>query len=102
MIFSRWIPPADVFYSGNQWLVRLELAGISPDEIDIVTRGELLRVRGRRRDLYLQEGFACHSMEISYSNFERDLEFPARIRPDSISLDYRDGILLIHLETIDR
>ena len=35
MIFATWKPPADVFYSGNRWVIKVELAGISPDEVEI-------------------------------------------------------------------
>lgn len=99
MIFSPWNPHADVFYSGNQWLIHLELAGIAPDEVEIFAEGGRLTVRGRRRDLLVRQGFACHSMEITYSSFERTFALPARILPDSIRRDYRQGILQIHFAT---
>lgn len=100
--YSPWKPPADVFYSGNQWLVKIELAGITPDEVEIIAQGAGLVVRGRRRDLLLRQGFSCHSMEISYSNFERSFSLPDRIVPDSIGWDYQQGILLISFTTEDR
>ena len=99
MIFATWEPPADVFYSGNRWLIKVELAGISPDQVEIEARGSTLTVRGSRRDMYLQQGFSCHSLEISYSSFARSFALPARIDQESLSWDYRDGILQIQLTT---
>lgn len=99
MIFATWKPPADVFYSGNRWVIKVELAGISPSEVEIEARGSTLTVRGRRRDLLLQQGFSCHTLEISYCNFERSLSLPAPIDTDSIAWEYRDGILQIQLRT---
>lgn len=99
MIFAAWNPPADIFYCGNQWVIKIELAGISPDELEIVTQRNVLWVRGRRKDRFLQKGFSCHSMEISYSSFERKVALPATIDNDSIHWDYQQGILQIQLET---
>lgn len=99
MIFATWKPPADIFYSGNRWLIKIELAGISPDKVEIETRGNTLTVRGSRRDLLLQQGYSCHSLEISYSNFERSIALPSAIDGSSLSWQYRDGMLQIQLNT---
>lgn len=97
--FPPWKPPADIFYSGNQWLIKVELAGIAPDEVEIVARGTTLVVRGRRRDLLLRQGFSCHTMEISYSHFERSFSLPDPIVQNSIDFDYQWGILLVSFAT---
>ena len=101
MIFATWNPPADVFFSGNKWVVKVELAGISPEEVEILAQGNTLSVRGRRRDLLVQRGWSCHSLEISYSSFERSIALPARIIPTSIDWEYRHGILRIQFTTQD-
>lgn len=99
MYFATWKPAADIFYSGNQWLIRVELAGVSPAEVQVLTQGRELTVRGRRRDLRVQHGFICHALEISYSHFERTINLPARIATSSIRLEFQEGILNIYLTT---
>jgi HSP20 family protein len=99
MFYPCWKPATDIFNAGNRWLVKLEIAGVALADIGLLVRGRQLTVRGRRRDLVLQRGFICHSLEISYSDFERNLEFPAFILPGSISSEFHDGILYIHLDT---
>lgn len=100
MLFSPWKPPADIYYSGNQWLINLELAGVMPDEVKIIVQGRKLTVHGRRRDFRVRQGFACYSMEISYSHFERSFSLPAAIEPGSIHSEYQHGILQIHFHTV--
>ena len=51
--FLPWTPPADVYHAGNHWLIKIELAGISRDEVEFLVQGATLRVRGRRRDMML-------------------------------------------------
>lgn len=99
MFFAAWKPATDVFNDGSRWLIRMELAGVSPAELQVAARGNELSVRGRRRDLLLQPGYVCHVLEINYSSFERSVEFPAPIVPGSIQWECRDGILRIFLQT---
>jgi HSP20 family protein len=99
MYFASWKPAADIFYSGNQWLIRLELAGVLPDEVELVAERNVLTVRGRRRDLRIQSGFVCHALEIRYSHFERSFTLPGRISASSIRLEFHEGILSIYLAT---
>ena len=100
MYYTTWKPATDVFYSGRQWLIRMELAGVSPAEIDLVAQRDQLTVRGRRRDVLLQKGYICHSLEISYTRFEKQVVLPGLIDTRSIRTEYRDGILRIMLEIL--
>jgi HSP20 family protein len=101
MFYATWKPATDLFYSGNRWLIRMELAGVSPAEIAIVAQRNLLTVRGRRRDLRVQNDYICHSLEISYTHFERSISLPAPIILASIKWECRDGLLHIRLSTQD-
>ena len=99
MYFATWKPAADIFFSGNQWLIRVELAGVAPEEVQVLARGKELTIRGRRRDLRVQRGFVCHALEITYSDFERSISLPARIVVPGIRLEFQEGILNIYLTT---
>ena len=50
-----WYPAADVYRTGEGWVVKLELAGVAPDELEVEISGDTLRVarrgRGRRAPL---------------------------------------------------
>lgn len=99
MFFETWKPAADIFNCGKDWLVRVELAGVSPDEIELLVLRTRLTVRGRRRDVLVQQGFTCRALEINYTRFERHIELPEIIDPASLRYEYRDGILKIFLST---
>jgi HSP20 family protein len=51
-----------------------------------------------RRDWLIREGCFYHSLEISYSRFERVIEFPVDLSQAKVSTDYRDGMLLVQIE----
>jgi HSP20 family protein len=94
-----WRPAADVYQTRRGWLVKLDLAGVRPEDVTVEVQGRLLRVRGARRDCTVEENCQYYQMEIAYSSFERTLELPCDLERASISTDYRDGMLLVLIRT---
>ena len=92
-----WNPAADVYRTREGWTVKLDLAGVRVDELEIEIHDSTLRVRGSRRDTFYQEGFTYHQMEITYSRFEKAIQFPCSLQGASMGHDYRDGLLIINL-----
>jgi HSP20 family protein len=94
-----WNPAADVYRTRDGWTVKIDLAGVRPDELEIEVADRSLRVRGCRRDSFYQEGFTYHQMEITYSRFEKSIQFPCSIQGASLQREYRDGLLIIVLRS---
>jgi HSP20 family protein len=92
-----WNPAADVYKSENGWLVKVDLAGICNDDLTIEIDQSVLRISGCRRDTFYRDGFSCHQMEITYSRFEKTIQFPCSIETASVAHDYHDGFLIIKL-----
>jgi HSP20 family protein len=94
-----WCPAADVYRTLDGWIVKLDLAGISPDDLEIVVAGRELHVSGCRRDSFYGEGISYQQLEITYSRFERAFRFPCSIEGAHLARDYRDGLLILHLKS---
>ncbi|HEX8177696.1 MAG TPA: Hsp20/alpha crystallin family protein [Pyrinomonadaceae bacterium] len=94
-----WHPAADVYRTTDGWIVKLDLAGITPDDLEIEVAGAQLRVSGCRRDTFYGEGISYQQLEITYSRFERILRFPCSIEGAHLARDYRDGLLILHLKS---
>ena len=92
-----WNPAADVYRTTDGWLVKVDLAGVCSDELEIEISESLLTIRGCRRDTHCSDGFVFHQLEITYSRFEKSIEFPAPIEGASIHHDYKDGFLIINV-----
>ena len=93
-----WQPPTDIYRTSEGWLVKLELAGVAPEDVALNLRGRTLVVRGRRRDCCMGEVCQQLHMEIAYSRFERSIQLPADLSRVSIQTTFRDGMLLIRLD----
>ena len=92
-----WNPSADVYKTGDGWIVKVDLAGVCKDELELELDGNLLRIQGCRRDTLYREDFRYHQMEITYSRFEKTIQFPCTIEHASLAQDYSDGFLIVTL-----
>jgi len=90
-----WNPAADVYRSSDGWVVKVDLAGVCMDELEVEIRDSILSIRGCRKDTHIREGCTYHQMEITYSRFEKSIQFPSPIEGATIRHDYSDGFLII-------
>lgn len=93
-----WYPAADVYATEYGWLVKVELAGVSAEDIEIDVQGTQLYIAGCRRDRSCAVGMTYHQMEITYSRFEKTLDFPASIQGAVVEHNFDNGLLIIHLK----
>jgi HSP20 family protein len=95
-----WCPAADVYRSKDGWIVKVDLAGVKPADVEVIVDGDLLRISGSRRDGTCGEGISHYQLEITYSRFEKMIRFPRSIEHASIDRDYRDGLLILQLHEV--
>ena len=92
-----WYPAADVYQTPDGWVVKVELAGVATEEIEIDIQGNNLYIAGCRKDRSCAAGVAYQQMEITYSSFEKTLQFPSPIDGAVIEHMFENGLLIIHL-----
>ena len=98
-----WEPQADVYETREAVKVKVELAGVRPDSIQVERAGDgrTLSIRGVREDERTEavDRIMFHQMEIYLGPFERVLALPqgAEVDRDAVQAGYRDGFLLITL-----
>lgn len=92
-----WYPAADVYQTPDGWVVKVELAGVSAEEIEIDIEGSTLYIAGSRKDRSCVSGISYQQMEITYSNFEKTLRFPSPIDDTTLEHTVENGLLIITL-----
>jgi HSP20 family protein len=91
---TAWIPTADIFALGQDLVIRVELAGVAPQDIDLTFQESVLTISGeRRRDLDDEVSFFVH--ERFYGVFRRNLTLPVGISEDDISAEFDNGLVEI-------
>ena len=94
-----WYPAADVYRARDGWVVKIELAGVAPDELQVEISGDTLCVSGSRRDEVTTESVSYHQLEITYSRFEKTIRFPCPVEGARVERRYRDGLLVLYLRS---
>jgi HSP20 family protein len=84
---------AETFLRDGKWVLRLDLPGVEPKDIDVSVTGDNLTIRASRewRRPGANDGGAAH--EIHYGKFERSLTLPKGTKSDQIKASYQHGVL---------
>ena len=90
---SIWTPPTDVFEMEENFVVKVEVAGMREDDFEVLVEERILVIRGHRPDV--NERRAYHQMEIRFGKFEIALSLPAGLDLDKAVAEYKDGFLSI-------
>jgi len=96
-----WQPAIDVYETGSDVVVLVELAGVKEDEIEVTVHNNILIVRGERRDIKQGIKRTYSQMEILWGPFERDIVLPANVNVDQIKAFYEGGFLEIVLPKLN-
>jgi HSP20 family protein len=92
-----WTPACDIYEDGEEIVVRAELAGVEPGDVDIRFENGVLTLKGERK-LEKEEGREnYHRLELSYGTFTRAFSMPATIDSEKIRAESKQGVLLVHL-----
>lgn len=91
-------PNADVYYdkSREAVIVKLELPGIDPQQVDLEVDENVLRVGGVRSRQHHPDA-VYQQMEITYGRFERTVSLPPEVDPAGAAANYGSGYLEIVL-----
>ena len=92
---GRWTPHTDVYVSEHGLVVKVELAGMKSDSLEIIVDGQRLRITGVRPDCCRAPQCSFLVMEISYGPFETVLDLPTGFDLGQAKAIYVNGFLRI-------
>lgn len=93
---SAWVPSTDILARGEDLLIRIELAGVDPDDVDLRFSHGVLTVSGARSaDDGDHEGAAFLVRERYYGEFRRAITLPESVTSDDIEAAFEDGLVTI-------
>ena len=92
---GRWIPNTDVYTTDTGLVIKVELAGMKSENLEITVEGHRLRISGSRPDVCRAHKCNFLVMEISYGPFESVLELPPDYDLSQAKAIYVNGFLRI-------
>lgn len=97
-----WYPATDAYETEEEFVIRMDLSGVSREDIQVVMRSRIVHVHGLRRDASPPGRKTFHKMEIAMGPFARSIQVPERFARSETTATYRDGILEIRLRAKPR
>ena len=94
---SLWSPAVDVAERDDEFQVKVELPGVSKDDVKITMQDNILTIRGEKKQEKESKNSNYHRVERSYGSFQRSFTLPTSVKHDRIEASYKDGILTIAL-----
>jgi len=93
----QWLPATDVSETPESVTLRLEVPGLTRDQIKIAVENNVLTVRGEKTQETSSENEAFRRTERSFGSFERSFSLPAYVDTDNVQASLQDGVLSIAL-----
>jgi HSP20 family protein len=90
-----WRPATDAYETDDGFVVQMELAGMDPTRIEVLTDGRSLLVRGIRNDVTESGKKHFHNMEINVGPFVRRIPLTMAVDPESAVARYQGGFLYV-------
>ena len=97
---ATWMPALELVDAGDNFVLKAQLPGIDPKDIDVQVTREAISISGERRYENTDEKSGYVRSEFRYGKFHRVLPLPAHIQNDSVQADYKDGILTLTLPKV--
>ena len=92
---GHWVPNTDVYATDGGLVVKVELAGMRSENLEITVEGNRLRISGNRPDSCRAPKCSFFVMEINYGPFESVLELPPGYALGQARAAYLNGFLRI-------
>jgi HSP20 family protein len=90
-----WRPPTDVYETEEGTVVKIEVAGMTPDDFTISFINRTLIIRGVRQDTEEKQSF--HRLEIPYGEFQIEVILTDTYDVNQIQAKYDRGFLYVML-----
>jgi HSP20 family protein len=95
---QSWIPAIDVVETDDAIVLKAELAGMKPEDINIEVQDNVLTVSGERRFEEEVKEDKFYRIERRYGSFSRSLALPPTADESKVDAAYENGILKITVQ----
>jgi HSP20 family protein len=93
--------PVEIYESGNDIEVEIEVAGMKTGDFDITVMGNTLYIEGHKQGRKDSSQGVYHISERAYGYFCRKIAMPLPVDETKVTANYANGVLTVTLPKID-
>jgi len=95
---ATWVPPVDVFQTGDHELVlKAELPDMTREDIDVTVENFVLTIKGEKKLASDVKEEQFHHIERRYGAFSRSFSLPRTVDAGKVAAEYRNGVLTVRV-----
>jgi HSP20 family protein len=93
----RWLPAMDLVESGENFILRADLPGLSEEDVKVELEDDVLTISGERKSEHedKKEGFV--RVERAFGSFRRSLTLPEGVDAEKIEASFDKGVLEVRI-----
>jgi HSP20 family protein len=94
---GSWAPAVDIYEKDGNIVLKAELPGLDPKDVDVRVENNILTLRGERKFDNEVKRDNYHRVERAYGTFTRSFTLPNVVDTSNIKADFKDGVLHVVL-----
>ncbi len=93
----EWIPAIDVSETNDAVIVKIDVPGVKPEDMEISLVDNVLVIKGEKKKEEEEKKENYYRMERYYGSFMRSIQLPCEVDENKIEASYKDGVLKVVL-----
>ena len=99
-IIGDWLPAAEITETRDRFFIKAELPGMDEKDMDLDIRGNVLTIRGEKKNVKEDRGENHYLGDRYYGSFRRTFQLPADVDPEHAEATFKKGVLRISLPKV--
>jgi HSP20 family protein len=87
----------DITETNGEILVKAELPGMTKEDVDIEIEGNVLTLKGEKKEEKEETEKEHYLYECIYGAFQRSFTLPTAVKEDQVKAEFKEGVLRITL-----
>jgi HSP20 family protein len=93
----RWMPAMDLVESGDHFVLRADLPGMSEEDIKIEVEDGTLTLSGERKAEHEAKEEGYYRVERAFGSFSRSLTLPKGVNAGAVTASFDRGVLEVRI-----
>jgi len=90
---AAWMPSVDVSETEGDIQVKAELPGLESRDLDVNISGDLLTIKGEKKEEHETKEQSYHARERYYGSFQRSIRLPSEVKAENAEATFKNGVL---------
>jgi HSP20 family protein len=97
IVTSNWSPAVDIKEEDERFVLKADIPGVDPKDIDVTMADGVLTIKGERKHESEEEAEGYKRVERSYGSFYRRFSLPDTADAERVTAKGKDGVLEVFI-----